>query len=111
MQMLVRASVSLYEPRGDYQVIIETMQPAGDGLLQQRFDELKMKLAAAGLFSQEHKKSLPDFVKKVGGNIKQWGSIAGYFECAKSARSEFGSRYLSNPCARKRCRSGHCDDD
>lgn len=66
MQVLVRASVSLYEPRGDYQVIIETMQPAGDGLLQQRFDELKMKLAAAGLFAQEHKKPLPDFVKKVG---------------------------------------------
>lgn len=66
MQVLVRASVSLYEPRGDYQVIIETMQPAGDGLLQQQFDELKMKLAAAGLFAQERKKLLPDFVKKVG---------------------------------------------
>lgn len=66
MQVLVRASVSLYEPRGDYQVIIETMQPAGDGLLQQQFDELKMKLAAAGLFAQERKKPLPDFVKKVG---------------------------------------------
>ncbi|WP_025267064.1 exodeoxyribonuclease VII large subunit [Bibersteinia trehalosi] len=66
MQVLVRASVSLYEPRGDYQVIIDSMQPAGDGLLQQQFEQLKMKLAGEGLFAQEHKKPLPDFVKRVG---------------------------------------------
>lgn len=66
MQVLVRASVSLYEPRGDYQVIIESMQPAGDGLLQQQFEQLKMKLAAEGLFAQEYKKPLPPFVKRVG---------------------------------------------
>lgn len=66
MQVLVRASVSLYEPRGDYQVIIESMQPAGDGALQQKFEQLKMKLAAEGLFAQEHKKVLPPFIKRVG---------------------------------------------
>ena len=46
MQVLVRANVSLYEPRGDYQLIIESMHPAGEGLLQQQFEALKMKLAA-----------------------------------------------------------------
>lgn len=66
MQVLVRANVSLYEPRGDYQVIIESMQPVGDGLLQQQFEQLKLKLATAGLFSQEHKKTLPAYIKKVG---------------------------------------------
>ena len=66
MQVLVRASVSLYEPRGDYQLIIESMQMAGDGLLQQQFEELKMKLAAQGFFAQEHKKPIPKFVKQVG---------------------------------------------
>ena len=66
MQVLVRASVSLYEPRGDYQLIIESMQMAGDGLLQQQFEGLKMKLAAQGLFAQEHKKPIPKFVKQVG---------------------------------------------
>lgn len=66
MQVLVRASVSLYEPRGDYQVIIDSMQLAGDGLLKQQFDALKMKLAGEGLFAQEHKKALPRFVKTVG---------------------------------------------
>ena len=66
MQVLVRANVSLYEPRGDYQLIIESMQMAGDGLLQQQFEELKMKLAAQGFFAQEHKKPIPKFVKQVG---------------------------------------------
>ncbi|MDD0822931.1 exodeoxyribonuclease VII large subunit [Mannheimia sp. AT1] len=66
MQVLVRASVTLYEPRGDYQLIIESMQPAGEGLLQQQFEQLKAKLAAQGLFNQEHKKNIPTFVKKVG---------------------------------------------
>ena len=66
MQVLVRAAVSLYEPRGDYQLIIEAMHPAGDGLLQQQFDALKMQLAAEGLFAQNLKKALPPFAKAVG---------------------------------------------
>ena len=63
--MLVRANVSLYEPRGDYQLIIDSMHPAGEGLLQQQFEVLKMKLAAEGLFSQNLKKNLPHFSKAV----------------------------------------------
>ncbi|MBN6710493.1 exodeoxyribonuclease VII large subunit [Haemophilus haemoglobinophilus] len=66
MQVLVRASVSLYEPRGDYQLIIESMHPAGEGLLQQQFEALKLKLAAEGLFAQNLKKNLPHFAKTVG---------------------------------------------
>lgn len=66
MQVLVRANISLYEPRGDYQIIIESMQPAGDGLLQQQFEQLKMKLAGLGLFAQEKKQPIPRFVKRVG---------------------------------------------
>ncbi|WP_032092175.1 exodeoxyribonuclease VII large subunit [Necropsobacter rosorum] len=66
MQVLVRANVSLYEPRGDYQLIIESMQPAGEGLLQQQFDALKLKLAAEGLFAQNLKKTLPHFCRAVG---------------------------------------------
>ncbi len=66
MQVLVRANVSLYEPRGDYQLIIDSMHPAGEGLLQQQFDALKMKLAAEGLFAQNLKKNLPHFCRAVG---------------------------------------------
>lgn len=66
MQVLVRVKLSLYEPRGDYQLIIESMQPAGDGLLQQQFEQLKMQLAAEGLFAQQYKKTIPHFNQTIG---------------------------------------------
>ncbi|OAN14300.1 exodeoxyribonuclease VII large subunit [Photobacterium jeanii] len=65
-QVLVKARLSLYEPRGDYQLIIESMQPEGDGRLQQQFEQLKMNLAAEGLFAQTLKKPLPVQPKRVG---------------------------------------------
>ncbi|WGL94372.1 exodeoxyribonuclease VII large subunit [Arsenophonus nasoniae] len=65
-QVLVRATVTLYEPRGEYQLIIENMQPAGDGLLQRQFEILKQKLSAEGLFAQHYKQALPMPAKRLG---------------------------------------------
>ncbi|MGO1296622.1 MAG: exodeoxyribonuclease VII large subunit [Vibrio sp.] len=65
-QVLIKARLSLYEPRGDYQIIIDSMQPEGDGRLQQEFEQLKMKLAGEGLFSQDHKTALPTHPRCVG---------------------------------------------
>ncbi|EAA5306447.1 exodeoxyribonuclease VII large subunit, partial [Salmonella enterica subsp. enterica] len=65
-QVLVRANITLYEPRGDYQVIAESMQPAGEGLLQQKYEQLKAKLQAEGLFAQQHKQPLPSPAHCVG---------------------------------------------
>lgn len=65
-QILVRATITLYEPRGDYQLIAESMQPAGEGLLQQQFEQLKQKLLSEGLFEQDHKQALPDPARQVG---------------------------------------------
>lgn len=65
-QILVRAVITLYEPRGDYQLIVESMHPAGDGLLQQRFEQLKQQLSAEGLFDTLHKKPLPSPARQVG---------------------------------------------
>ncbi|WP_233964471.1 exodeoxyribonuclease VII large subunit [Pectobacterium versatile] len=65
-QVLIRASITLYEPRGDYQLLAESMQPAGDGLLQQQFEQLKQRLAAEGLFDQQFKQVLPSPAKQVG---------------------------------------------
>ncbi len=65
-QVLVKARLSIYEPRGDYQLIIESMQPEGDGRLQQQFEQLKMTLAAEGLFAQSLKKPLPQQPQRVG---------------------------------------------
>lgn len=65
-QVLVRANITLYEPRGDYQIIVESMQPAGEGLLQQKYEQLKAKLQAEGLFDQQHKQALPSPAHCVG---------------------------------------------
>ena len=65
-QVTVKARVSLYEPRGDYQLIVEHMEPAGEGQLKQEFDALKMRLAAEGLFSSAYKKPLPNNINRIG---------------------------------------------
>ncbi|MBD1576664.1 exodeoxyribonuclease VII large subunit [Vibrio sp. S11_S32] len=65
-QVLVKARLSLYEPRGDYQLIIESMQPEGDGRLQQEFEQLKMRLAGEGLFAQHLKQPLPENPQRIG---------------------------------------------
>ena len=65
-QVLVRARIGLYEPRGDYQLIIEHMEEAGDGALRQQFEYLKNKLADEGLFDASHKKEIPHTVTRVG---------------------------------------------
>jgi exodeoxyribonuclease VII large subunit len=64
--VLVKAQVSLYEPRGDYQLIVEFMEEAGAGALQRAFDALKIKLSEEGLFSALHKKNLPVLPKAIG---------------------------------------------
>ncbi|MFT6988062.1 MAG: exodeoxyribonuclease VII large subunit [Paraglaciecola sp.] len=65
-KVLVRANIGLYEPRGDYQIIVEHMEPEGEGQLKQQFEMLKQQLASEGIFSQEYKKPIPDAVLKVG---------------------------------------------
>ena len=64
-QIVVRGKVSLYENRGDYQLIVDAMKPAGEGQLQQAFIQLKQKLGAEGLFASEHKQALPSEVKRI----------------------------------------------
>ncbi|MGP4845911.1 exodeoxyribonuclease VII large subunit [Marinobacter sp. 1Y8] len=65
-QVLVRGKVTLYENRGDYQIIAEAMEPAGLGALQQAFDALKLKLQTEGLFDAERKKPVPTLPKHIG---------------------------------------------
>ena len=64
-QIVVRGKVSLYENRGDYQLIVDAMKPAGEGQLQQAFIQLKQKLGAEGLFNPEYKRALPSEVKRI----------------------------------------------
>lgn len=62
----VRAKVSLYENRGDFQLIVEHLEPAGLGALQQAFDALKARLQAEGLFAEERKKAIPGTPRHIG---------------------------------------------
>ncbi len=65
-KVLAFGRVSLYEARGDYQLIVEELEPAGEGVLKQRFDALKKKLQAEGLFDEDRKQPLPDLPSRIG---------------------------------------------
>lgn len=62
----VRGKVSLFEGRGDYQLILDTVEPAGDGALRLAFEALKEKLSAEGLFAAERKRALPTHPQRIG---------------------------------------------
>ena len=66
LNVLARARVSLYEGRGDYQLIIEYLEEAGEGALRRAFDALKQRLAQEGLFDAAHKKPLPRLPRRLG---------------------------------------------
>lgn len=65
-QVLVRGRISLYEPRGDYQLIVEHLEDAGQGALKREFERLKIRLAAEGLFDQGRKRTLPRLPRRIG---------------------------------------------
>ena len=65
-QCILKGQVSLYAPRGDYQLIVSSMQVAGAGNLMQQFEKLKKKLDAEGLFDQEIKQQIPNQPKHIG---------------------------------------------
>jgi exodeoxyribonuclease VII large subunit len=65
-KVLVRARIGLYEPRGEYQLIIDHMEDAGLGALQRQFEELSAKLKQEGLFAAERKRPLPGLPKRIG---------------------------------------------
>ena len=63
--VMIRGRVSLYEDRGEFQIIVDHMEPAGEGALRQAFDQLKVKLAAEGLFAAERKRPLPFYPNRL----------------------------------------------
>ena len=65
-QLLARVRVGMYEPRGEFQLIVEQLELAGEGLLRQKFELLKRKLAAEGLFDSGVKQELPYWPKRIG---------------------------------------------
>lgn len=66
MHILMRARVTMYEARGEFQLVADHMEERGEGKLRAAYELLKKKLEAAGLFKAEHKKELPEFPKQIG---------------------------------------------
>jgi len=66
MKVIITGRVTVYPPRGSYQIDVRSMKPAGVGELQAAFEKLKQKLAEEGLFDDQFKKAIPKFPKKIG---------------------------------------------
>src|SRR5271155_3048398 len=66
LAVLARGRIDVYEARGEYQLLVEMMEPQGVGALQLAFEQLKRKLAAEGLFAPERKRALPRFPRRIG---------------------------------------------
>ena len=64
--VLARGRVSIYEPRGEYQLVVEYLEEVGEGLLRRRFEELKRKLASEGLFDPGRKREKPELPRRIG---------------------------------------------
>ena len=66
LQVVVRGRLTVYELRGEYQIVLDTVEPKGIGALQLAFEQLKERLAAEGLFDRDRKKPIPAFPRTVG---------------------------------------------
>jgi exodeoxyribonuclease VII large subunit len=66
MKVIVKGKITVYPPRGNYQIDVRTMKPAGVGELQAAFEKLKQKLFSEGLFDEQFKKPIPKFPEKIG---------------------------------------------
>ena len=66
LQVRVRGKLSLYEPRGEYQILVESLEPVGEGALKVAFEQIKLKLGKERLFDEEFKRPLPLFPRRVG---------------------------------------------
>ena len=75
MEVIVRANVSTYMPRGDYQLICQQMDPVGQGALQAEFEQLKKKLQEEGLFDEDLKKPLPVFPQRIALVTSPTGAV------------------------------------
>jgi len=87
-QVLVRAKVSLYQPRGNYQLIVDRMEEAGDGALRRQFEQLKTKLADEGLFDEANKLDIPELPESITIITSKTGAavhdVAGQGSCTSN---------------------------
>src|SRR5829696_1320329 len=66
LQVRVRGRLTVFEPKGEYQLLVESLEPVGEGARRVAFEQIKSKLAAEGLFDPELKRPLPPFPRRIG---------------------------------------------
>ncbi|HEY0051709.1 MAG TPA: exodeoxyribonuclease VII large subunit, partial [Pyrinomonadaceae bacterium] len=66
LQVRVRGKLSVYQPKGEYQILVESLEPVGEGALKVAFEQIKAKLSKEGLFDEDLKRDLPFFPRRVG---------------------------------------------
>ena len=98
LKVLARGRVSLYEPRGSYQVIVEALEPAGLGALQLAFEQLKARLLAEGLFDAARKRPLPLLPRRIGDDTSPSG--AALRDILKQLESRLPAREVVNAPSR-----------
>ena len=98
MRVIVRGRVAVYEPGGQYQFYVEEMQPDGVGALSLAFEQLKEKLAAEGLFAEEHKRPIPPFPARIGVITSPTGAAA----APRRIWSHSTTRRSQGQCLRRR---------
>jgi exodeoxyribonuclease VII large subunit len=87
MKVIARGSITVYPPRGSYQLDVEQLTPVGVGELQLAFEKLKRKLAAEGLFDESHKKPIPEYPERIGIITSETGAAL------QDIRSVLGRRF------------------
>ena len=101
MHVLVRARVGLYEPRGEFQLVAEHMEPAGEGALQREFEQLKARLDAEGLFDPTRKRPLPAFARRIGVITSATGAAVRDVLSVMSRRWPLAVRRMPPPPGRR----------
>ncbi|MGI8788045.1 MAG: exodeoxyribonuclease VII large subunit [Pyrinomonadaceae bacterium] len=66
LQVRVRGKLSVYQPKGEYQILVESLEPVGEGALKVAFEQIKSKLSKEGLFDEDLKRALPFFPRRIG---------------------------------------------
>ncbi|MBF0289792.1 MAG: exodeoxyribonuclease VII large subunit [SAR324 cluster bacterium] len=75
LEVIIKGHISVYEPRGDYQIQVSSMEPKGLGSLQLAFEQLKEKLEQEGLFHSDHKQTIPFFPRRIGIVTSPTGAV------------------------------------
>ena len=108
LRVVARGRISVYDPKGEYQIVCEHLEPEGLGALQLAFDQLKQRLSAEGLFEPDRKRPLPAFPRKIGVVTSADGAaVRDIIQVLRRRYPKRAHRAPPDPRPGRRCRPGH----